>query len=239
MREEVGIIARAHALAANVFVGFRSVAEAFPLRRQVGTEGRSPWKVVGGDIDEDEERRCVSLAPDHVSRLAEIERIGLHVARRAHLLEIDEGLDPRAGLETPRAEEGAVGGIEAERLVAASAERVRQAALYAAGGDAGDIEHEAAIRARRKAGKHVVFGIPGRAAGRLDEQRARFAVEGPEVLAVPGRDFDAGRGRDVEARLIEQEDDVRRLARGPTWRARRQCAAIEDEQHRIRAIHGG
>ena len=50
--------------------------------------------MVGRHIDEDEERRFAALALDQPQGLVEVEPVGLHVARRAHLLEVDEVLEP-------------------------------------------------------------------------------------------------------------------------------------------------
>src|SRR5262245_64286850 len=116
-----------------------------------------------------------SFALDHPQGLVKVEPVRLHVARRAHLPQVAEVLDAGAGLEPAGAEEGAVGRIEAERPVAAAAQRLRQATLDAPGRDARDVEHETPVGARRKTGQHVVLGVPARPAGRLDEQGSRLA----------------------------------------------------------------
>ena len=120
--------------------------------------------MVGRHVDKNEERRPAALAPDHPQGLIEIEAVGLHVARRAHLLQIGEMLDAGGGLEPAGAEEGAVVGIEAEGPVATAAQRLRQAALDPARGDAGDVEAEAPVGTRRQVGQHVVLGVPRRPA---------------------------------------------------------------------------
>jgi dihydrophenazinedicarboxylate synthase len=56
-------------------------------------------------------------------------------------------------------------GIERERPVAAAAQRIGQTALDPPGGDPGDEIGELAEAARGQAGKHVVLGVPARAAG--------------------------------------------------------------------------
>src|SRR6516162_6338615 len=143
--EEVGIVVRAHALASNIFVDLRGIAESFPVRRQIRTENRCPGKVVGCRIDEDEQRGAAALAPEHIPGLVEIEPIGLHVAGHPHVAEISELLDPGGGLESAGAQKGAVGRIEAECLVGAVTQRLGKATSDPTGGDARDIEHEASV----------------------------------------------------------------------------------------------
>ena len=126
---------------------------------------------------------------------------------------VDELVDAGALLEGARAEEVAIGRIERDGLVAAALQRLRQSARDAAGGDPRDVEFQIAERARRQAGQHVELGVPGRAAGRLRDHGALLAVARLEIIGVAGRHLDAGRRGDVEARLVEQHDDVRPLGR--------------------------
>src|SRR3982074_1052933 len=56
-RHEVRVVARAHGLAAHIFVDLLAIAETPPARRQLGPVGVVPWKMVGRQIHEDEHRR--------------------------------------------------------------------------------------------------------------------------------------------------------------------------------------
>src|SRR6266852_7317931 len=101
-----------------------------------------------------------------------------------------------------------------------------------AGGDARDVEHEAAEGAWREAGQHAVFCVPGGPAGGVEKEGALLAVERAEMPPVVGRDANAGSGGDVEARFIEHHDDVR-----PT--SRRVAAVGRDERKLTRGRAAG
>ena len=117
------------------------------------------------------------------------EAVGLD-ALGAEILCIIEVLDAGRGVEAARAHEGAIGRIERDGVVAAAAQRHRQAALDPARGDAGDEIGEAAERARGKAGQHVVLGHPARAAAALGQELSLLAVERLEVAAIARRHLD-------------------------------------------------
>src|SRR5215469_18706075 len=99
-------------------------------------------------------------------------------------MRIVEMLDAGRGLEAARAHEGALRRIERERLVAAALERERQAAIDMAGRQPRHEIGEAAERARREPGQHVIFGVPARPAIALGEEGALAAVEGFEMGAI-------------------------------------------------------
>ena len=155
--------------------------------------------MIGGEIDEGEQRRLDRLLRDQLQRLVVEEAVGLDVLG-AEIVRIEEVLDAGRGLEAARAHEGAIGRIERKRRVAAAAQRQRQAALDAARGDAGHEIGEAAERARRQPGEHVVFGEPARPAIALGEEFALDPVEGFEVAAIARRHLDAVGLTNVEAR---------------------------------------
>ncbi len=133
-------------------------------------------------------------------------------ALRAEIARVVEVLNARGGLEAARAHEGAVGRIERDGAVAAAAQRQRQSALDPPRGDAGDEIGEAAERARRQAGQHVVLGHPAGAAAALGHELALAAVKRLEVAAIARRHLDATGLTDVEARLVMDHDDVRAAA---------------------------
>ena len=167
--------------------------------------------MIGGEIDEGEQRRLGRLLGDQPHGLVVEEAVRLDVPG-AEIARIEEVLDAGGGLEAARAHEGAIGRIERQRAVAAAAQRQRQPALDPPRGDAGDEIGEAAERARRQAGQHVVLGHPARAAAALGEELALLAVEGLEVAAIAGRHLDAIGLTNVEARLVMDHDDVRAAA---------------------------
>ena len=99
-------------------------------------------------------------------------------------------------------------------LVAAAAQRQRQSALDAAGGNAGHEIGKPAERARREPGEHVVFGEPARAAIALGQELARLAVVRVEMAAVARRHLDSCGLTNVETGFIMDHDDVRPAACG-------------------------
>src|ERR1700730_14377182 len=101
----------------------RLVAEIAPIRRQIRPEAVVPRKMIGGEIGENEQRAAAALALDHLCCLVVEKRVGL---------------DAGGLLETARAHEGAARRVKRKRLVAAALQRVRQTALDAASGNAGD-----------------------------------------------------------------------------------------------------
>ena len=105
---------------------------------------------------------------NQLQRLVVEEAIGLDILG-AEVARIEEALDAGRGLETARAHEGAIGRIERKRRVAAAAQRQRQAAFDAAGGDARHEVGKPAERARGETGEHIVFGEPARSAIALGE----------------------------------------------------------------------
>ena len=151
--------------------------------------------------------------------MIEIELVGLHVLVHAHIRHVDELLDAGGLLEGARAEEVAIGRIERDGLVAAIPQRLRQSAGDAAGGDPRDVELQIAERPRRQAGQHIELRVPGRTAGGFRHHGPLLAVDGLEVVGISRRHLDIGRSGDVEARLVEQHDDVRPPGRGVAGRA--------------------
>ena len=207
-----------------------------PGGRQIGPVDVGPRKMIGREVDEHEDRRLRRLlALKHLQGLIEIELVGLHVLVHAHVGHVDELLDAGALLEGARAEEVAIGRIERDGLVAAMLQRLRQSARHAAGGDPRDVELQIAERARRQAGQHVEFGVPRRAAGRFRDHGPLLAVDRLEVVGVSGRHLDVRRRGDVEARLVEQHDDVRPLGRGV---AGRRLLAAQAGRRRARPARG-
>ncbi|MBA7639787.1 hypothetical protein ES703_47447 [subsurface metagenome] len=169
--------------------------------------------MIGREIDEGEQRRLGRLLGDQLDRLVVEETIGLD-ALGAEILGIQEVLDSGRGVEAARAHEGAIGRIERRGVVAAAPQRHRQAALDPARRNAGDEIGEAAERARREPGEHVVFRQPAATAAALGKELALLAVERLEVAAIAGRHLDACRLADVPARLVMDHDDVRAAAGG-------------------------
>ena len=179
--------------------------------------------MIGREIHEHEDRRLRRLlVRKRLQGLIEIELVGLHVLIDAHVRHVDEPLDADTLLERPRAEEVAIGRIERDGLVAAALQRLRQAALDPVRGDPRDVELQIAERAHRHAGQDIELGVPGRAARRLRDHGPLLAVDGLEEVGIARRHLDAGRGRDVETRLVEQHDDMRPLCSGIAFFVRRQ-----------------
>src|SRR5262245_3121883 len=184
--QEGGVVAHTERLAAQILVDAGRVAEALPLRRQLRAPAPIPRKVIGGEIDVDEGRAVAALACDDAGSRVVVIAVGLELGR-ADRGGIHEMLDAGGLLEPAGAHEGAVRGIERIGLIAAPVQRTWQPALDPAGRDTGDEIGEPAVGARRKAGEHIVFGIPARPAGPLRDEFALLAVERAEVGAVVGR----------------------------------------------------
>ena len=197
---KVSVILRAHFLPAQIFVDLDVVAGIAPAGRQVRAIARVPGKMIGDGVNEQEERLSAALALHQAQGLVVKKMVGLDIAR-AHFLGIDHAPDAGRVLVGARGEERSRRGIQAEGLVAATPQRLRQAALDAVGRDARDKELHVSEGARRQSRQHVVFGEPGRPAGAFHEERARLAVDGAELVLVAGRHFHSRQGRDVEARI--------------------------------------
>src|SRR5476649_2705466 len=131
--DEAGVVLCAHGLPADIFVDLRLIAGRSPIRRQLRTKSRVPGKVIGRRVNKNEKRRTIALALDQIQRLVVIEMVRLHVAR-AHFFRVDEPIDAGRRLKSPRAEKRAVGRIEREGFISATAQRLRQSALDAIGG---------------------------------------------------------------------------------------------------------
>ena len=71
-----------------------------------------------------------------------------------------------------------------------------------------DRRREAAERANRESREHVEFGEPAWTSDPLHEKLARLAIERLEVAMIAGRHGDLGRGGQIEARFIVEEDDM-------------------------------
>src|SRR5713226_6472940 len=222
---ELREVVHAHLLAAQVFVDLVRVARIDPVGEQVGPVVVGPGKVVGGKIDEDENRTVAALLGDHAGGVVVIKNVGVGRAG-AQLLGVEEMLDPGGGLETAGADEGARPGIEGVGLVAAPSQCMGQAALDAADGEPGGGLGKTSIGAHRQPGEHVVFGEPARPAGALDHERAQPAVGRAEAVAIAGRNLDVRKHGGVEARLVEHHDDVRQLAAGLAGVAAREAQAV-------------
>ena len=207
-RNERGVIAGADRLPTQIFVDHGRVAGRAPGRHQVGAKFRLPGKMIGGEIDEHEQRRRRRLLRHQSDGLVVEEAVGLDVLG-AEIVRVVEMLDAGGGLETARAHERAIGRIERDRFIAAAAQRQRQSALDAAGGDPGDEIGKPAERPRREPGQHIVFGEPARAAIALGQEFARRAVERGEMAAIARRHLDAIDAANVETGLIMDHDDVR------------------------------
>src|SRR5579862_8882081 len=212
--EEVDIVLRAERLPAQIFVDRRYISQVLPLRHQVGPIAEVPGEMIGGEIDENEHRAVLVLLLDHLRRGIEEKTVRLDIFG-AEIVLIVEMLHAGRGLVATRAHERAERRIEREGAIAAAAQRRRQSALDASGGDPGHEIREAAERARRQAFQYVVFGEPARAAIAFDQEVALLAVERLEVGAIAVRDLDPRRHADVEARLVVDQDDVRRLLGRP------------------------
>ena len=144
------VIVGAHRLPAQIFVDHGLVAGLAPGRHQVRAKPGFPGKMIGGEIDEHEQRRRRRFLRHQLQGLVVEEAVGLDVLG-AEIVRVVEMLDAGGGLETARAHEGAIGRIERDRVVAAAAQRQRQSALDAARRDAGHEIGKPAERARRQA----------------------------------------------------------------------------------------
>ena len=220
---EVAVVLRRHSLATNVFVGLRRISQRRPVRCQIGPVDAPPGKMIGREVHEHEDRRRRRrLTRKHLQGLVEIELVGLPVFIDTHIRHVHELADAGPLLEPARTEEASIGRIEREGLVSAALQRSRQSTRDTASGDSCDVKLQIAERSRRHAGQDIEFGVPGRASGRLRDHGPLPAVNGPEVVGVPWRHFDARRGGDIEARLVEQHDDMRPPCSGVAFFAGRQ-----------------
>jgi hypothetical protein len=105
--------------------------------------------MIGGEIDKGEQRLVRGLLLRHqLQGLVVEEAVGLDIDG-AEIVSVVEMLDAGGQLKTARAHEGAERRIKRERIVAAAAQRQRQATLDPPRDDAGDEISEAAERPRR------------------------------------------------------------------------------------------
>src|SRR5262249_51809259 len=123
-RFELSVVARAHLLAAKIFVDLERISRIDPVGQEVGTVVVIPGKVVGGEIDEDK-NRTAGLS-DQLRGTIVKENIGIG-RPRVQLLGIEEMLDASGCLKAAGAGEGPEPGIETVGAVAALAQRVGQA----------------------------------------------------------------------------------------------------------------
>src|SRR5215218_2712677 len=198
-------------LTAQIFVDVRPVAGIAPFAREIGAEAEIPREMVLRRIDQQEQRILAALLRDRVRRLVEIERVRVEEFRPERS-GVEEILDAGRGLEMPRAEKRTVHRVQRKGLVAAMAQRAGQSALDPARRDARDEISEAPVRPCRESREYIIFREPARTASAFDDERALLAVAGLEVSAVIGGKFQARHRANVEARLVEHHDDVRRLA---------------------------
>src|SRR5262249_61631401 len=105
-------------------------------------------KMVHREIDEDEYRTMIVILRDHARGIIVIKAVGIR-GPGMHLLGVEEMLDAGGCVEATRTNEGAEPGIEAIGAIAALAQRGRQAAFHAPGGEASDRLGKPAVRARR------------------------------------------------------------------------------------------
>ena len=110
-----------HPLAADIFLYIRRIAEIMPVWREFGTQAGIPGEMIGDIVHVEKERPVAALALDNPDGLIEIETIGLEV-RGAEISYVQIMRDADRRLEGARAEKGTVEWIEAEGLVAATAQ---------------------------------------------------------------------------------------------------------------------
>ena len=226
-RNERTVIRVAHRLPAQIFVDRRLIAGVMPRRHQVGAESGRPGKMIGGKIDESEQRSLGRFLRHQPQRRIVEEAVGLDILG-VEIARIVELLDAGAGLEAARTHECAIGGIERDRAVAAAAQRQRQTALDPTGGEASHEIGKPAERARRKPGEHIVFGEPARAAIALGQKAAFLAVIRLEMAAIARRHLDTLGLANVETRFIMDHDDVGPPPGGMTGIHRRHIEMLGD-----------
>src|SRR5262249_34752319 len=136
-RFELPVVVGAHLLAAQIFVDLERISRIDPARQEVGAVAEIPWKMVHCGIDENEYLAMTVILRDHARRIVVKKTVGIR-GPGVHLLGVEEMLDAGGCVEATRTDEGAEPGIEAIGAIAALAQRGRQAALHAPGGEAGD-----------------------------------------------------------------------------------------------------
>src|SRR6516162_734019 len=117
---ELSVVARAHLLAAKIFVDLERISRIDPFGQEIGTVVVIPGKVVGGEVDEDKDRTAIAVLSNHPSGLVVKEAVGVGRAG-VQLLGIEEMFDAGGCLKAAGADEGPEPGIEAVGAVAASA----------------------------------------------------------------------------------------------------------------------
>src|SRR4029077_20679479 len=112
-RPKLGVVLRAHRLAAQIFIDRRHIAEILPLRHQVGPIAMVPWEMICSEIDEEKHRPVSALFAYHACGGVEEEAVWLQIPG-AEVVLIVEALHAGRGLETPRAHESAQRRIKRE-----------------------------------------------------------------------------------------------------------------------------
>src|ERR1700730_309807 len=95
---ELGVIAAAHFLPAQILIDLKGISRIYPFRQQIGTIVVSPREMVGRKVDKDECRPPVVLLCDYTDGMIVEEAVGIG-GSRAQLLGVEEMLDAGGGLE--------------------------------------------------------------------------------------------------------------------------------------------
>ena len=141
---ELGVVAHADRLPAQVFVDVKPVAGQSPVRSEVRSPAKIPREVIGSGVDEHEQRPAPALEGQRTRGDVKIECIGIALAR-AEVFGIAKILDASGSLEAAGAKEGAGIGIHTDGLIAAAPQRARQAALDPSGRKPCDTLRETAV----------------------------------------------------------------------------------------------
>src|SRR6266550_1162906 len=100
-----------HNLTANIFIDAGAVSEIDPIRCELGTEARIPWKMICNGINVQEHRAVTALMVDELYGLTEIKTVSLETAC-AKVTHIQIALNASRRLKCTRTEKGAVEWIE-------------------------------------------------------------------------------------------------------------------------------
>src|SRR5262249_57681421 len=95
-----GIILRAQRLSPYVFIDIRSIAERAPVRRDFRAIGEVPREMIGGRVDEQEQRTVAMFARDDVDRPVEVKTVALEPAR-TQVFHIEVAFDTGGPPQTP------------------------------------------------------------------------------------------------------------------------------------------
>src|SRR5204862_7546449 len=117
---EYDVVARAHLLAAKVFVELERISAIDPIGQQIGTSEVVPGEVFDREIDEDKHRTAIATLRDQSRGMVVEEDIGIG-RPGAQRFGIEKMLDAGRRLKAAGAGEGPEPGIEAVGAVAAFA----------------------------------------------------------------------------------------------------------------------